>query len=705
MAKTTTTGAKGGAGAAKTSAKSKPRAPAKRAPAKRASTAATETDAKALEAPKTTTKRASTAKAASKTTARKTPAPKPAASSKPEPAPEPSPAASTPETAGPGDLMQTWMTASMQGMQAFEQMTRSMTAAATATQKAALDVAANAKPEAHTPDPDPFNIADEAVEAWTALAANPTALADAQTRLWQGYMTLWTSAAQRAAGQEAAPVAAPGKGDKRWRNEDWENNPIFSLIRESYLLTSNWLVETVESLDGIDDFTKRKLAFTTRQMADAFAPTNFPMTNPEVIRTALQSGGENFVKGLRNLAEDMQRGKGRLAIRQTDLEKFQVGRDVATTPGQVVFQNDLIELIQYAPTTKTVHETPILIFPPWINKFYILDLRPENSMVKWLVDQGHTVFLASWVNPTVKHATKTFEDYMREGVHAGVDAVRAQTGAKKVNAVGYCIGGTLLASTLAHAAKTGDDRIASATFFAAQTDFSDAGDLMMFVDDDWMEEIEKRIDANGGVLDGQTMSDVYNMLRANDLIWSFVINNYLLGKDPRPFDLLFWNADQTNLGKGIHLFYLDNFYRKNNFSKGLLPLGGEELGVADITTPSFLIATKEDHIAPFRSVYRGAQKFSGPTTFVLSGSGHIAGIVNPPAAEKYKHWTAPRAGKLPKTADAWLETATEAPGSWWPTWDQWLAKYAGKSVPARDPAKGPLEPLRPAPGEHVLARA
>ncbi|HTX49802.1 MAG TPA: alpha/beta fold hydrolase, partial [Caulobacteraceae bacterium] len=355
-----------------------------------------------------------------------------------------------------------------------------------------------------------------------------------------------------------------------------------------------------------------------------------------------------------------------------------------------------------APTTETVSETPLLIFPPWINKYYILDLRPENSMIRWLTSQGITVFVTSWVNPDARLAERTFEDYLHEGIYAASDAVMRQTGVKRVNTVGYCIGGTLLSCALAYMAAQGDDRIASATFFAAQQDFTEAGDLLLFTNEDWLRELEKKMDEGGGVLSGQTMADTFNALRSNDLIWSFFVSNYLMGKEPRPFDLLFWNSDQTRMPRALHLFYLRQFYGANALAKGELVLDGVKLDLGQVKTPIYVQSSKEDHIAPYRSVYKGARLFGGPATFMMAGSGHIAGVINHPDAKKYQHWTNP---ELPPTVEEWMAGATEHPGSWWPNWMAWLKPRSGKQVPARDPANGPLKPLEDAPGSYVKVKS
>jgi len=405
---------------------------------------------------------------------------------------------------------------------------------------------------------------------------------------------------------------------------------------------------------------------------------------------------------MENFAADLARGGGQLSISQTDFEKFKVGENVATAPGKVIFQNEIIQILQFSPTTETVFEIPLLIFPPWINKFYILDLRPENSMIRWLTAQGVTVFVTSWVNPDARLADKTFEDYLNEGIYAAVDAVIRQTGVRAINTVGYCIGGTLLSCALAHMAARGDERIASATFFAAQQDFSEAGDLLIFANEEWLRDLEKRMDAGGGVLSGQTMADTFNALRANDLIWSFFVSNYLMGKEPRPFDLLFWNSDQTRMPKVLHLFYLRKFYQENALARGQLDLAGERLDLGKVKTPIYVQSSKEDHIAPARSVYKGARLFGGDTHFTLAGSGHIAGVINAPVAQKYQHWTN---DALPATLEEWLAGAENHPGSWWPHWLAWLAARSGEQVPARDPAKGPLSPIEDAPGSFVKVRS
>ena len=550
--------------------------------------------------------------------------------------------------------------------------------------------------------PDPFHVAPALTDILGRIASQPDRLVRAQADLFQQYLELWQSTARRATGQVSEPVVVPAKGDKRFLDPDWTDNPVFDVMKQSYLLTSNWLNALVSEVDGVDAMDKRRVEFFMKMLTDAFSPTNFLVSNPAALREAVATRGESLLKGMENFAEDLSRGGGQLAISQTDYDMFKIGENVATAPGKVVFKNEILELLQFDPTTPQVHQIPLVIFPPWINKFYILDLRPENSMIRWLADQGITVFVASWVNPDQSMATKTFEDYMRQGIYEATAAAMKQADVETVNTVGYCIGGTLLSSTLAHMTAKGDKRIASATFFAAQQDFSEAGDLLLFTNEDWLADLEKKMDEGGGVLSGQTMADTFNALRANDLIWSFFVNNYLMGKEPKPFDLLFWNSDQTRMPKTLHLFYLRKFYIENALAKGELVLDDIKLDLAKVKTPIYVQSSKEDHIAPARSVYKGAKLFGGPVTFTLAGSGHIAGVINAPVANKYQHWTN---AELPSSVEAWTEGAVETPGSWWPHWAEWLKAKSGKMVPARDPAKGPLKPIEDAPGSFVKVKS
>jgi polyhydroxyalkanoate synthase len=533
------------------------------------------------------------------------------------------------------------------------------------------------------------------------MMADPGKLIQAQMSLWQDYMTLWQSTTQRLLGENTAPVIKPSAEDRRFKDPAWDENALFDYIKQSYLLTARWMQSSVRNVEGLDPKTSKKLDFYTRQFVDAMAPSNFIATNPQVLRATVESGGENLVKGLENLLADLERGKGQLLIRMTDENAFTVGENIAVTPGKVVYQNDLIQLLQYTPTTEKVFRRPLMIIPPWINKFYILDLRPANSFIKWAVDQGHTVFVLSWVNPDERHANKTFEDYMTEGPLDALDQIRKATGQEEVNAIGYCLGGTLLACTLAYMATKNDNRIKSATYFTALVDFTEVGELSVFIDEEQLAALEKRM-SERGYLEAEALHSTFNMLRANDLIWSFVVNNYLLGKDPFPFDLLYWNSDSTRMPAAMHSFYLRNMYQQNLLAQpGGITLKETPIDVTQIKTPTFMMACREDHIAPWVGAYASTQLYKGPMKFVLAASGHIAGVVNPPAAQKYHHWVN---AKLPKSAQAWLDGAEQAPGSWWPEWQKWVTRHGGKKVPARAPGEGELPALENAPGSYAMVR-
>jgi polyhydroxyalkanoate synthase len=548
---------------------------------------------------------------------------------------------------------------------------------------------------------DPLSIGNAFMEMTTRMMTNPVKMVEAQMSLWNDYMTLWQATTARMLGQEALPIAAPAMDDRRFKDDAWDENQLFDFIKQSYLLSARWMQSTVAEVDGLDDKTQKKVDFYTRQFVDALAPSNFVMTNPAVLRETIDTRGENLLRGLSNLLEDMERGKGQLHIKMTDFDAFEVGDNIAVSPGKVVFQNDLMQLIQFSPSTETVSKTPLLIIPPWINKFYILDLRPKNSFIKWAVEQGLTVFCISWVNPDEKLAQKTFEDYMTEGTLAALDAIEKATGEKQANVIGYCLGGTLLASTLAYMTAKGDKRIKSATYFVTLVDFAEAGELTVFIDEEQLAALEDRMNEKG-YLDGSAMATTFNMLRANDLIWSFVVNNYLMGKDPFPFDLLYWNADSTRMPAAMHSFYLRKMYQENLLREpGGIELCGVPIDLRKVKTPSFLLSTQEDHIAPWMATYAATQIYAGPIKFVLSGSGHIAGVVNPPSAEKYGYWTNT---KLPADPDTWLEGAKNHKGSWWPEWAKWLKKYRGADVPARVPGDGKLPAIEDAPGSYVKVK-
>jgi polyhydroxyalkanoate synthase subunit PhaC len=550
---------------------------------------------------------------------------------------------------------------------------------------------------------DPLNIAGAFFEMTQRLMSDPASLVQAQLTLWQDYLRLWQSTAQRflTGGAAANPVAAPAPGDRRFADAAWSENAVFDYIKQSYLLTARWTQAIVQHVEGLDDKTARKVDFYTRQFVDAIAPSNFVLTNPEVLRTTIESGGENLLHGLEHLLDDLERGKGRLMIKMTDFEAFQVGRNIAVTPGKVIYQNDLLQLLQYDPTTEMVQRRPLLIIPPWINKYYILDLRPTNSFVRWAVGEGHTVFVVSWVNPDEHLHAKRFDDYMLEGPLAALDAIHEATGEREVNVIGYCLGGTLLAATLAYMAAKGDRRFASATYFAAMVDFTEAGELSVFIDEEQLAVLEDKMRQHG-YLEGSDMATTFNMLRANDLIWSFVVNNYLLGKEPFPFDLLYWNSDSTRMPATMHSFYLRSMYQENKLVvPGALTLDGVPIDLRLIKTPTFILSPREDHIAPWKSTYAATQIYAGPIKYVLSASGHVAGIVNPPPQRKYGYW---ENAKRPKKPDDWLAGATYSEGSWWPTWEKWVARHAGGKVKARKPGDGKLKPLEDAPGSYVRER-
>jgi polyhydroxyalkanoate synthase len=583
-----------------------------------------------------------------------------------------------------------------------DELARQMAAIAEKSRRLVADFLTRQAPPDGVGMASPLAIGAAFFEMTARMMADPARLVQSQLSLWRDYMTLWQRTTQRFLGGEtAAPVIEPAAGDRRFRDAAWSDNALFDYIKQSYLLAARWIQKTVQEVDGVDERTARKVDFYTRQLVDAIAPSNFLMTNPEVLRATIESRGENLVKGLENLLGDLERGKGRLAISMTDMAAFKIGENIAVTPGKVVFQNDLMQLIQYAPTTETVKRRPLLIIPPWINKFYILDLRPDNSFIRWAVSQGHTVFVISWVNPDERLAAKTFADYMNEGPLAALGAIEEATGEREANVIGYCLGGTLLACTLAYMTAKRDNRIKSATFFVTMVDFAEAGELSVFIDEEQLTALEERMNEKG-YLEGRDMATTFNMLRANDLIWSFVVNNYLLGKSPFPFDLLYWNADSTRMPAAMHSFYLRRMYQNNLLVKpGGITLDGVPIDLGKIKTPAFLLSTREDHIAPWRSTYAATQLYKGPVKFVLSASGHIAGVVNPPGS-KYGHWDSE---KNPPTPEEWLAGATQHGGSWWPLWERWVGPYGGGEVPARRPGDGKLHPIEDAPGSYVKVRA
>jgi polyhydroxyalkanoate synthase len=532
--------------------------------------------------------------------------------------------------------------------------------------------------------------------------SDPTRALEAQTRLFSSYMDVWANTIRRAGASPDEAVKesiVPERGDKRFLDPEWGKNAFFDFLKQAYLVTSRWAGDLVEHADGLDERTKHKASFYMKQIANAVSPSNFILTNPELFRETVASNGENLVRGMRMLAEDIEAGKGDLKLRQSDTSRFEVGKNLATTPGKVVGRSDVAEIIQYDAATETVLKRPLLICPPWINKFYILDLNPEKSFIRWAVSQGHTVFVVSWVNPDERHGTKGWEAYIREGVEYGLDVIEKATGEREVNAIGYCVGGTLLAAALALMAAEGDDRIRSVTFFTTQVDFTFAGDLKVFVDEDQVAAVEKSMNEKG-YLEGTKMATAFNMLRSGDLIWPYVVNNYMRGKDPLPFDLLYWNADSTRMGAANHSFYLRNCYLENNLTNGRMEIAGRIVSLGDIKIPVYNLASREDHIAPSRSVFLGSQYFGGPVDYVMAGSGHIAGVVNPPHSKKYQYWTG---GKPVGNFEEWIARATENPGSWWPHWQKWIEDKDDTRVAARKPGKK-TKILGDAPGDYVKVR-
>src|SRR5438105_301501 len=519
---------------------------------------------------------------------------------------------------------------------------------------------------------------------------------DLQTRIAKDYLDLWGSSVRRLAGEAVKPAIEPSPRDRRFKDPEWKSSHIFDFVMQLHLLTTRWAQDLVREAEGVDPHTRKKAEFYVQQITNAIAPSNFVFTNPEVLRETLSSNGNNLVRGMTMLAEDIEAGHGTLRIRQSDPANLVVGVNMATTPGKVIYQNDLMQLIQYEPTTENVLRTPLLIVPPWINKYYILDLRPEKSFIKWCVDQGITVFVISWVNPDRELGKKTFEDYMKEGPLTAMDVIEKVTGEMKVHTAGYCVGGTLLATTLAWLAEKRRVRVTSATLFAAQVDFTHAGDLLVFVDEDQISALERDMQATG-VLEGGRMAMAFNMLRSNDLIWSYVVSNYLKGQPPSAFDLLHWNSDATRMPAANHSYYLRNCYLDNRLSTGTMVLDNTLLDLSKVKVPVYNLATREDHIAPAESVLYGSQFFGGPVKYVLSGSGHIAGVVNPPASGKYQYWTNDNIRDI-KLAD-WLKGAQEHKGSWWPDWRQWLENLDPEKVPARDVGEV-LPPIEDAPGSY-----
>ncbi|MGO2992160.1 MAG: class I poly(R)-hydroxyalkanoic acid synthase [Halomonadaceae bacterium] len=536
-----------------------------------------------------------------------------------------------------------------------------------------------------------------------SLMNNPTLLWQTQTRLLQDQWLLWQQSMRAFSGEQVAPVITPSKSDRRFKDEAWTSDPHYTAIMQQYLLFSQMVEELIERLDGMDSTQKRNLEFYARQLVSAMSPTNFVSTNPEVVRRTLETRGQNLVEGLARLREDLANSAEGINVCMTERDAFDIGENIAVTPGAVVYENELIQLIQYTPTTEKTFKTPLLIVPPWINKYYILDLRQDNSMVKWMVDQGHTVFLISWRNPDSEQRDITWADYMQMGPISAIGAIEQACGEKSVNLVSYCVGGTLTASTVAYLTSTRQGRkVKSVTYMATLQDFRDPGDIGVFLNEGVVKGLEQSMKLKG-YLDGRSMAYTFNLLRENDLFWSFYINNYLKGEMPAAFDLLHWNTDGTNLPATTHAWYLRHMYLENRLVQpGGIELDGVKIDLRKVSTPSYFVSTKEDHIAKWNSTYYGALLPKGPVTFVLGGSGHIAGIVNPPQKNKYGYWSN---DALPESHEEWLEQATFNEGSWWPHWQAWMTQngYADsqKMVSARKPGEGKLSVIEPAPGRYV----
>jgi polyhydroxyalkanoate synthase len=550
--------------------------------------------------------------------------------------------------------------------------------------------------------PDPYVVGKAFLKASAQLMQDPQRLAQAQADLWKEYTSLWQHVTQRMLGQESEPVAKPVRGDRRFKDEAWEEEVYFDAVKQYYLLTARWIKNTMSDVKGIDESTQKKVDFYTRNFVQSMAPSNFAATNPAVIKEAVETQGQSLLKGFDHFLHDLEEGKGKLRVSMTDVKAFELGKNVASTPGKVVYQNSLIQLLQYEPTTEKVAKNPLLIVPPWINKFYVLDLQPKNSLIKWAVDQGHTVFVISWVNPDEKLAHKDFSCYMQEGPLSAIDVVKEITGVDQINLAGYCIGGTLTTCTLAYLAAIGEaDKVKSATLFTTLTDFTDCGELRVFIDEEQMEILDAHMERKG-YLEGAQMSQVFNLLRANDLVWSFFVNNYLLGKEPFPFDLLYWNSDPTRMPAMMHKFYLRKMYLENKLIEpNGIELNGVPIDLGKIKTPMYMISTHDDHIAPWKSTYSLTQHVSGSVKFVLGGSGHIAGIINPENSGKYGYWTNTN---KPADPDKWFAGAKQHEGSWWQDWKKWVGRHSGGKVEARKIGSEKYKPIEDAPGSYVKVR-
>ena len=550
-------------------------------------------------------------------------------------------------------------------------------------------------------DLDPFNLVETYQQWYEAMLKDPEKMMETGMNYWQSAMRLYQQTAMQMMGIEAEAVIREGKGDRRFRHQAWEEQPVFNAIKQSYLLTAKCFRDLVSNTEGIDEQTARKMTFFTERYIDSLSPTNFALTNPEVIEKAVETNGENLLNGFQNMLDDMKKGKGKLKISMTDTDAFELGKNIAASPGKVIFKNRMFELLQYDPNTKTVYEKPLLIVPPWINKYYVLDLQPENSFIKWLSDQGHTVFVVSWVNPDASYRDVEFDHYVLDGLAAALDAIKQAAGEDKINVIGYCIGGALLATAIAYLRSKGDESVNSATFLTTMLDYSEPGELGVFTDEEQLESLNEKMNEKG-YLEGDYMAGVFNMLRANDLIWSFYVNNYLLGKSPKAFDLLYWNSDSTRMPASMHSWYIKNFYVDNKLREpGGVSIDGTGIDLSKIDIPTCFVSAVEDHIAPWKSTYAGTQLVSGPVKFILGGSGHIAGIINPPHAGKYNYRTT---DEPPADVENWMQESEVNDGSWWPEWQSWIEPRCGKKIPARVPGDGKLDIIEEAPGSYVRVR-
>ncbi len=564
----------------------------------------------------------------------------------------------------------------------------------------ACEVISNHNRVPHANWQDIFNVEYIYQKWFSELTRDPSKIFQAQTAFFTDYFKLCTHVQNMMLGKKQEPLITPEKTDKRFRASDWKEKPYYYYLHQSYLLFAHHCLQFVEQNASHDPKISRQITFFTRQYLDALSPSNFMQTNPEVIKKTIESKGENLTMGFKNFLDDIVKGDGHWSIKMTDASAFEVGKNIAITPGKVVFQNKMMQLIQYAPTSQKVYQKPLLIIPPWINKFYILDITEDHSFVKWILEQGFTVFMISWVNPDSSYRDISFEDYLESGILAALDAIELSTGEKSVNALGFCIGGTLLATALAYMKAKNDHRIESATYLTSLIDFTDPGEIEVFIDDQQVSSIESKMESDG-YLDGRALMATFNMLRANDLFWSYYINNYLCGQTPHAFDLLYWNSDSSNLPMKMVSFLLRSLYLDNLLASNGLTVKNVKLDLNSVTTPSYFLSTELDHIAPWQSTYLGTQLLKGPVTFVLAGSGHIAGVINPPSSHKYGYRHTELDAKAYPDSETWFENSYQEEGSWWEHWINWLKPHGGTKVNPRIPGEGKLPIIQDAPGDYV----